>query len=220
VPTEIKVDAEGFTSFGVLDAGKNVGSLRLAIPGNHNVLNALATWIEAREFGLSPAEIAAGLAAYRGVKRRQEERGEVSGVLVIDDFAHHPTAVRETLRALRSKYPGRRLVAVFEPRSATSRRKVFQEEYGAAFGEADASYIAAPYDQSKIARDDQFSSEQLVEDIRERGHRSECFREVAEGVKRVTEDSHRGDLVAVLSNGGFDGFIPKLLVSLKIHGLR
>lgn len=214
---DVRVDAQGFTSFTVLDGGKVMGGLRLEIPGNHNVLNALATWIEAREFGLTHAEIEAGLAVFKGVKRRQEERGEVGGVLVIDDFAHHPTAVRETLRALRSKYPGRRLVSVFEPRSATSRRKVFQKDYGEAFGEADGCYIAAPYDQSKIAQDDQFSSEQLVEDIRNRGRSAECFHEVEEGVKRVTDAARRGDLVAVLSNGGFGGFIPKLLESLKIH---
>jgi UDP-N-acetylmuramate: L-alanyl-gamma-D-glutamyl-meso-diaminopimelate ligase len=219
-PRDQRVDAEGMTSFTVLDDGKAMGSLRLSIPGNHNVLNALATWIEAREFGLTHVEIEAGLAAFKGVKRRQEERGEISGVLVIDDFAHHPTAVRETLRALRSKYPGRRLVSVFEPRSATSRRKVFQKDYGDAFGEADGCYIAAPYDQSKIAEGDQFSSEQLVDDIRSRGHAAECFHEVEEGVKRVTEASRKGDLVAVLSNGGFGGFIPKLLESLKIRGPR
>lgn len=218
VPTEMQVESDGYTVFTVTDEGRSVGKLRLAIPGMHNVLNALATWIEAHEFGLSHAEIAAALAAFKGVKRRQEERGEISGVLVIDDFAHHPTAVRETLRALRSKYPGRRLVSVFEPRSATSRRKVFQKDYGEAFEEADGCFIAAPFDQSKIAADDQFSSEQLVDDIRERGRNAEWFRDVDEGVKKVTAASRKGDLVAVLSNGGFGGFIPKLLESLKIHG--
>lgn len=219
-PGGIRVDERGITSFTVLDGGKPAGSLRLAIPGHHNVLNALATWIEAREFGLSHAEIEAGLAAFKGVKRRQEERGEVAGCLVIDDFAHHPTAVRETLRALRSRYPGRRLISVFEPRSATSRRKVFQKDYAEAFGEADFAFIAAPYDQSKIAADDQFSSEQLVEDIRRSGREAACFPDVEAGVKRVTEISRAGDLVAVLSNGGFGGFIPKLLESLKIRGSR
>lgn len=214
---DVRVDADGWTIFTVLDGGKPMGTLRLAIPGNHNVLNALATWIEARELGLTHAEIEAGLAAFKGVKRRQEERGEVGGVLVIDDFAHHPTAVRETLRALRSKYPGRRLVSVFEPRSATSRRKVFQKEYGEAFGEADACFIAAPYDQSKINPDDQFSSEQLVDDLKRNGRAAEWFREVDEGVKRVTAAARSGDLVAVLSNGGFGGFIPKLLESLKLR---
>jgi UDP-N-acetylmuramate: L-alanyl-gamma-D-glutamyl-meso-diaminopimelate ligase len=217
-PSDIQVDSRGITSFTILDSGKPVGKLSLEIPGNHNVLNAIATWIEAREFGLSHEEVAAGLAAFKGVKRRQEERGEVAGVLVIDDFAHHPTAVRETLRALRSKYPERRLVSVFEPRSATSRRKVFQKDYGEAFLEADLAYIAAPFDQSKISQDDLFSSEQLVDDIRGHGRKAEWFREVDEGVKKITEVTRPGDLVAVLSNGGFGGFIPKLLESLKIRG--
>src|SRR6185369_2277830 len=119
-----------------------------------------------RELGLSSAEIGSALTAFRGVKRRQEERGEARGVLVLDDFAHHPTAVRETLRALRGKYPGRRLVTVFEPRSATSRRKVFQKDYGDAFKEADVVFIAVPYDQTKIAASDQFSSSQLVDDLK------------------------------------------------------
>lgn len=217
IPADLKVDSHGMTSFRILDGGKDVGSLSISIPGIHNVLNALSAWIECRELGLSHAEIAAGLAAFRGVKRRQEERGEISGVLVIDDFAHHPTAVRETLRALRTKYPGRRLISVFEPRSATSRRKVFQNDYGQAFLEADVCFISAPYDQSKIATDDQFSSDQLVEDVIRLGRKAAAFREIDEGVKSVTDSAQSGDLIAVLSNGGFGGFIPKLLESLKIR---
>ncbi len=217
VPTDLRVDAHGMTSFKILDGGRDVGSLRISLPGIHNVLNALSAWIECRELGLSHAEIADGLAAFRGVKRRQEERGEVAGVLVIDDFAHHPTAVRETLRALRTKYPGRRLVSVFEPRSATSRRKIFQKDYGEAFLEADVCFISAPYDQSKIASDDQFSSEQLVQDVIRLGRPATSFHEVDDGVKSVADLARSGDLIAVLSNGGFGGFIPKLLESLKLR---
>lgn len=211
----ITVDAKGVTSFVVLENGKPQGTLRLNIPGKHNVLNALAVWIECRELGLTHSEIEAGLAAFQGVKRRQEERGEVKGVLVIDDFAHHPTAVRETLRALRAKYAGRRITAVFEPRSATSRRKVFQIEYGRAFQEADGCYIAAPYDQSKIPETDQFSSDQLVADIRALGRSAAVFQTVEEGVLQVANQAREGDLIAVLSNGGFGGFIPKLLTALQ-----
>lgn len=211
----ISVDSRGMTHFDVLENGKAVGSLQLNIPGKHNVLNALSVWIECRELGLSRAEIEAGLAAFKGVKRRQEERGEVNGVLVIDDFAHHPTAVRETLRALRAKYVGRRITAVFEPRSATSRRKIFQQEYGQAFREADSSFIAVPYDQSKIPEVDQFSSEQLVADIQKLGKAADFFQEVDEGVQRVAYRAKKGDLIAVLSNGGFGGFIPKLLAALQ-----
>ena len=155
------------------------------------------------------------LAAFAGVKRRQEERGEVNGVLVLDDFAHHPTAVRETLQALRIKYPKRRIVAVFEPRSATSRRKVFQKDYGQAFLQGDATFIAQPYDTSRIAEGDQFSSGQLVNDLTKAGHSAHLMASVEEGVAQVTRFARPGDLVAVLSNGGVGGFIPKLLDSLR-----
>jgi UDP-N-acetylmuramate: L-alanyl-gamma-D-glutamyl-meso-diaminopimelate ligase len=214
-PANIRVESDGMTAFDVMEGSDNRGRLRLRLPGNHNVLNALAVWIECRELGLSHEEIAAGLEAFRGVKRRQEERGEVNGVLVIDDFAHHPTAVRETLKALRSKYAGRRIVSVFEPRSATSRRKIFQEDYARAFLEGDACFIAVPFDQSKIAAEEQFSSDQLVGDIVRLGHPARQFKEIETGVMEVAGEARPGDLIAVLSNGGFGGFIPKLLEALR-----
>lgn len=188
--------------------------LRLTLPGEHNALNALAVFIEGHELGLDPKAIAAGLASFDGVKRRQEERGEVRGVLVVDDFAHHPTAVRETLRALKQKYEGRRLLAVFEPRSATSRRKVFQKEYTEAFDDADLALIAVAYDQSKISAENQFSSQELVQGLRDRGRAAEFFMDVEAGVKLAVQHARAGDVVAVLSNGGFGGFIPKMLESL------
>jgi UDP-N-acetylmuramate: L-alanyl-gamma-D-glutamyl-meso-diaminopimelate ligase len=190
-------------------------TLRLKIPGRHNALNALAVWIEARELGLDPSRVREALAAFQGVKRRQEERGEVNGVLVVDDFAHHPTAVRETLQALKLKYAKRRIVAVFEPRSATSRRKVFQKDYGQAFLQGDATFIAQPYDTSRIAAADQFSSDQLVNDLTALGHSAQLMPSVEEGVAQVTRFARPGDLIAVLSNGGFGGFIPRLLESLR-----
>jgi UDP-N-acetylmuramate: L-alanyl-gamma-D-glutamyl-meso-diaminopimelate ligase len=205
---------DGETFFEILEDGKRVDEIRMSSPGHHNVMNALAVWIQARSLGIAPEGIRAALASFKGVKRRQEVRGNVRDVLVIDDFAHHPTAVRETLRALRTKYPKRRLVAVFEPRSATSRRKVFQKDYALAFDEADATFIAVPYDQSKISSDDQFSSDQLVGDIAGRGKTAQVMATVEEGVSQVARFARAGDLVAVLSNGGFGGFIPKLLKEL------
>ncbi|MFL5812772.1 MAG: UDP-N-acetylmuramate--L-alanine ligase [Bdellovibrionia bacterium] len=209
-PGKITVDG-GWTHFEILENGKKVDELTLNLPGTHNVLNALAVWIECRELGIPADELRAAMKSFRGVKRRQEERGEVKGVLVIDDFAHHPTAVRETLRALRKKYSGRRLVTVFEPRSATSRRKVFQKDYAEAFGEADAIHIAVPYDQTRIKPEDQFSSDQLVADLVNGGKQAYLFNSVEEGVSEIAQKSRSGDVVAVLSNGGFGGFIPKLL---------
>ncbi|MCM2324476.1 MAG: Mur ligase family protein, partial [Oligoflexia bacterium] len=217
-PGKITVDG-GKTRFEVVDhqepGGRPVDEITLNVPGNHNIANALAVWIQCKRLGIPAAAVRNGLARFRGVKRRQEERGEVRGVLVIDDFAHHPTAVRETLRALRMKYPGRRLISVFEPRSATSRRKVFQKDYVAAFGEADLVFIAKPYDQSRIKADDQFSSDQLIGDLVALGKNAELMVSVAEGVPSVARKAKSGDLIAVLSNGGFEGFIPKLLEELK-----
>ena len=202
------------TSFDVWFKGSKKEHLEMNLCGEHNVLNALAVYVECFELGIPVEKIKEGLKGFRGIKRRQEERGEVNGVLVIDDFAHHPTAVRETLAALKLKYPERRLIAVFEPRSATSRRKVFQKEYTEAFDCADGVFIAAAFDQSKIPADQQFSSEELVKGLHDRGVHAVCFHEVGEGVKNVANYAKKGDLVAVLSNGGFGGFITKLLSSL------
>lgn len=201
--------------FDVLHQGKKVDELSLTLPGEHNALNALAVYIECRLLGVESEQIKKGLASFSGIKRRQEERGEINGVLVIDDFAHHPTAVRETLAALAAKYSGRRLVAVFEPRSATSRRKVFQKEYSEAFDRADEVFVAVAHDQSKIPADQQFSSQELVDGLRARGRKAGFFESVEEGVNSVAISCRSGDVVAVLSNGGFGGFIPKLLERLR-----
>lgn len=202
------------TVFDVYFRGVKKDQIEISLCGEHNVLNALAVYIECFELGISSEKIKEGLQSFKGIKRRQEERGEINGVLVIDDFAHHPTAVRETLNALKLKYPSRRMIAVFEPRSATSRRKVFQKEYTEAFDQAAAVFIAAAFDQSKIPLDQQFSSQELVAGVIDRGIHAICFNEVDEGVKNVANYSKKGDLIAVLSNGGFGGFIPKLLSQL------
>lgn len=216
-PGKIALSSEG-ARFEVRDGGKVVDEVAVQMAGEHNVLNALSVWIECRELGIPADQLRQAMSKFTGVKRRQEVRGEAKGVMVIDDFAHHPTAVRETLKALKAKYSDRRLVAVFEPRSATSRRKVFQKDYGVAFKDADTIFIAAPYDQSKIQADDQFSSEQLVDDLKRSGLEAHVFATtpaVDDGVEMVAKLARPGDLVAVLSNGGFGGFIPKLLDRLK-----
>ncbi len=214
---EIQTTPEGLLRFGILKRGSAtpVETLELQVPGAHNALNAMAVWILATRMGIPSAQVREALASFRGVKRRQEERGERRGVLVIDDFAHHPTAVRETLQALKKRYAGRRLIAVFEPRSATSRRKVFQHEYAEAFREAGATFIAQPYDTSRIVADDQFSSDQLVKDLTDGGAQAWVMGSVESGVKQVAEFAARGDVVAVLSNGGFGGFIQRLLADLE-----
>ncbi len=199
----------------VLSHGEKIETLKLRLSGEHNALNAIAVYLMAKNLGLSSEQIAQGLLSFEGVKRRQEERGEVRGVLVIDDFAHHPTAVKETLKALKQKYPERRLITVFEPRSATSRRKVFQREYAVAFQASTRTFIAEAFDQSKIPAHEQFSSHELVQDLKARQQHAVVFSEVGVGVEEVAKEAQKGDVVAVLSNGGFNGFIPKLLEALK-----
>ncbi len=195
--------------------GMKTESLEIQLPGEYNALNALAVWIQCRELGIPLTKIAAGLKAFRGVKRRQEIRGEVGGVTVIDDFAHHPTAVRETVGALKKKYPDRRLIIAFEPRSATSRRKVFQKDYAEAFDAADEIFISQPFDQSKLASDDLFSSDQLVADICSRKKSAHFMKDVESGVVQLKNLVKTGDVVAILSNGGFGGIIEKLLTVLS-----
>ncbi|MFZ9595630.1 MAG: UDP-N-acetylmuramate--L-alanine ligase [Bdellovibrionia bacterium] len=213
-PAQVRFE-QGLSFFEILEGQKKVAEIELQIPGMHNVLNALSAWIEARQLGVNESVIAHALKTFRGVKRRQEIRGEVGGVLVIDDFAHHPTAVRETLRALRAKYPSRRLIPIFEPRSATSRRKIFQKEYAQAFEEADLIFIASPFDQSRIVREEQFSSDALAQDLIQMGRKAWVFQEVDDGVQSVLQQVRKNDVIAVLSNGGFGGFIPKLLKALE-----
>jgi UDP-N-acetylmuramate: L-alanyl-gamma-D-glutamyl-meso-diaminopimelate ligase len=214
IPQNIRTDNQ-FTHFEIIEDGKKVDEVSISMPGHHNVMNALSVWIECKTLNLAMNEVKASLKSFQGVKRRQEVSGEVQGVTVIDDFAHHPTAVRETLRALKAKYSKRRLIAVFEPRSATSRRKVFQKDYADAFSEADVIFIATPYDQSRIAAQDQFSSEMLIDDLKRKNKTASLMVSVDAGVVEVAKQSASGDVVAVLSNGGFEGFISKLLNQLR-----
>ena len=213
-PERIRVEG-GKTCFAVMKSNQHVVDLSLQIPGNHNVLNALSVWIEAELLGLDPQNVAEAISGFRGVKRRQEIKAEVNNVLVVDDFAHHPTAVRETLSALKLRYPNRRLIAVYEPRSATSRRKIFQNEYTAAFHSADCVFVATPHDQSKIAQNERFSTEELVASLLKKGIQSYAMHAVDEGVSQVARQCRYGDVVAVLSNGGFGGFIPKVIKALS-----
>jgi UDP-N-acetylmuramate: L-alanyl-gamma-D-glutamyl-meso-diaminopimelate ligase len=154
------------------------------------------------------------LAAFRGVKRRLEVRGRARGVTVYDDFAHHPTAVRETLRALRGMGSGR-LVAVFEPRSYTSRTRVFQEQFARSFQEADFVVVAAAHLPGKVPEDQRISEGELVESIRGRGREARFVPSVPAIVELLAAELREGDRVVVLSNGGFGGIQEKLLQALE-----
>lgn len=198
------------TQFVILENEKPIDQVRLKIPGEHNVLNAMAVYILCLKLGMPMDQVKQALSEYQGVKRRQDVVFKSGNCIIVDDFAHHPTAVLETLKALRRKYSTHRLVAVFEPRSNSSRRKIFQEAYSQAFDEADVTYVSVPFDQTKIPTSDQFSSDQLVADIKTRGKSAFLFRSVEEGVDLVSQASLGSDCIVILSNGGFGGFIEKL----------
>ncbi|HET7293685.1 MAG TPA: UDP-N-acetylmuramate:L-alanyl-gamma-D-glutamyl-meso-diaminopimelate ligase [Vicinamibacteria bacterium] len=200
--------------FRIVRRGTDLGEFRIALPGEHNVRNALAAIAAAAGLGVEPARLGDALASFRGVRRRLELRGEARGVRVYDDFAHHPTAVRETLRALRALEAGR-LVAVFEPRSYTSRTRVFQEDFARAFSEADEVLVAAAFLPGKVPEAQRISERELVAAIEGRGRRARFVPTVEAIVGLLTEELRAGDRVAVLSNGGFGGIHERLLAALR-----
>src|SRR5204862_8309697 len=161
--------------------------------------------------GVPVRDIQRGVASFAGVRRRQELRGIAGGVTVLDDYAHHPTAVRETLRGLRKRFPKRRLIAVYEPRSATSRRKTFQNEFAEAFAHADEVVVGRLFDPSKIPPADRFDPERLALDLHRSGTKASYVPEVDTIVKQLAESAAPGDIVCVLSSGSFDGLHDKLL---------
>ncbi len=196
--------------------GRDEGDFELQIPGEHNVRNALAALAAAADVGLEPAAARDALRRFRGVKRRLELRGEIGGVRVYDDFAHHPTAVRETLRTLRVQMgtaPGR-LLAVFEPRSYTSRTRVFQDAFVGALGLADEVLVAAAHLPGKVPEAERLSETALVAALRASGRPARFLPDVGAIVAALASDVRPGDRVAVLSNGGFGGLHGRLLAAL------
>lgn len=179
--------------------------------GEFNARNAAMCVCAARHAGLTDDEIRAGLESFRGVRRRQTVRGEVNGITIIDDFGHHPTAIRETLRGFRQRYPGRRLWAVFEPRSNTSRRNVLQKELIEALKEADGSVVAAVANPEKVAADQRLDVEAVAKAVAAAG--SPCFHEAdTEAIlTRLKAEARSGDVIIIFSNGGFDGIHGKLV---------
>lgn len=216
--TELAI-SPGTTTFTALKEGKPFGRFQSRLPGRHNALNALAVIAVLEQLGLGAEAIAGALAAFTGVRRRQEVRGEVAGVTVIDDFAHHPTAARETLQALKAAYPGRRLLAVFEPRTNSSRRRVFQQAYSSAFGAADRVLLRVPEGLEAIAAEERFSVEQLAAELCATGQPASSFATTADILAELAATTRPGDVVAILSNGGFDDIHHRLLTLLsQTHG--
>ncbi|MBI4516099.1 MAG: hypothetical protein HY699_09840 [Deltaproteobacteria bacterium] len=206
----------GRSIFEISHHGRGETSVATGLPGAINARNALGVYVLARQLGLRPAEIVAGLNTFAGVARRQELVGEFGGVTVIDDFAHHPTAVAGAVAAMRQFYPGRRLWAVFEPRSNTSRRKVFQQDYIEAFAAADRVIIGGVFQKQsdEVASEQLFSPAQLAHDLNARGIEARAFPEVDTITVALSRNTRPGDVILLMSNGSFGGLREKLAAAL------
>jgi UDP-N-acetylmuramate: L-alanyl-gamma-D-glutamyl-meso-diaminopimelate ligase len=167
----------------------------------------------ARNLGVSPENIREAFLTFKGVKRRQEIIGQPKDITIIDDFAHHPTAVAVTIDGVRKRFSRSKIIAVFEPRSATSRRKVFQHDYAKALSLADQVIVSVPYDQSKISEDERFDSQALIDEIKKLTPNlpATVGRSVDEIVASIVQEAVPGNVVLLMSNGGFGGIYQKLL---------
>ena len=196
--------------------GRSEGLIEAEVIGLHNVKNALAVYAMGRIMGIDGEKLRGGFSTFKGVKRRQEVRGERRGVTVIDDFAHHPTAVRETIDAVRGAYAGRRLWAIFEPRSNTSKRNIFTKEFAAALALADVIIVAGVYQPERVPENQRLSVPDLVGEINRTGgsERALTIADSAAIAEYVSRHSRAGDVLLVMSNGGFDGVHDKILQAL------
>jgi UDP-N-acetylmuramate: L-alanyl-gamma-D-glutamyl-meso-diaminopimelate ligase len=204
--------------FVVTRAGGPIANFQTSLVGKHNLLNLIAVTVLLKELGLPLHAIEAGIASFEGVRRRQEVFAELGGVTLVDDFAHHPTAVQVTIEAVRQRFAGRRLWAVFEPRSATSRRKVFQDRYTWAFTGAHQVIIADVYNAALLAEEDRFSPGELVEALQGRGVEARALPTVDDIVATLAAEVEPGDVVLIMSNGGFGGIYQKLPAALAARG--
>jgi UDP-N-acetylmuramate: L-alanyl-gamma-D-glutamyl-meso-diaminopimelate ligase len=209
------VDADG-TRFTLDDGGKRV-ELRLRVPGDHNVRNALGVWIAARRDGLGADEVAAALASFRGVQRRLEVIRDAPGPLVFDDFAHHPTEIAASLSALRRRYPDRRLIACFEPRSLTAGRAHLFESYLEAFAPADLVLLAPVFHADRLQDEERIDLEELASTLSRRGVDARA----TDGESRILEiavaETRPDDVLVTMSSGSFGGLPRRIAAALPAH---
>lgn len=210
-------ETQGGVTFEVIRGGRNFARIVLLTGGEHNVRNALAVIAAASEQGLRPDEIAAGLATFEGVRRRQEVYGEAGGVTVLDDFAHHPTAIEATLQAVRGRYPSSRLWAVLEPRSWSLRRNTFQKRLTEVFGAADEVVIAQVYRAADIPDEARLDAPRLIEELKTQGRSARFLPDVPSIVSCLTVHAQAGDVVVIMSNGGFGGLHELLLEAFSVR---
>jgi UDP-N-acetylmuramate: L-alanyl-gamma-D-glutamyl-meso-diaminopimelate ligase len=203
------------TRWSVLREGKPWGSFEFDLAGEYNVLNATAAAAMAASYGVAANSIAEALRGFKSVKRRLEVKAEVRGVTIIDDFAHHPTAIAETLKALRTRYPGRRLWTLLEPRSNTLRRNVFQQELVSSLALADRVILAGVFKSEAIPESERLDLDAVVRELNQRGAPTRQLPDADAIVSAIAPELAPGDVVAILSNGGFGGIYDKLPARLR-----
>lgn len=202
------------TEFEVHRAGHPVSKVTMRMIGDYNVKNVLAAFAMLETLGFEAFLIADSVESFQGVKRRQEVIGRPNNILIIEDFAHHPTAVKQTIQTVQSRFPLAKVYSVFEPRSATSRRSVFQAEYADALGVAHAVMMPPPFNQGSIPEDQRLSSDTLISDLKGRGVDAYLCDSVDTIVGKLKSKAKPGDVILIMSNGGFDGIYEKLLKEL------
>lgn len=206
-----RIKTGGRTAFKLLRRGQLYGHFEIGLSGGYNLENAVGVIAALANLDLTPTEIASGIRRFVGVKRRQELRGVAQGVTVVDDFAHHPTAIRETLRGLRGRFGSGRLIAVFEPRSATSRTAVFQTEFADALVAADEILIGAVHMPEKAPPGNRLDVEKLAADIRRRGVPARAITDTAQIIELLAQRASAGDTVVIMSSGSFENLHDRLL---------
>jgi len=206
---------DGATQFRVAAGGVERGRIRLPMAGRHNVLNSMAAMAIAHGRGIPREAIEEALATFRGVARRMQVRGEAAGVTVVDDFAHHPTAIRATIEGARDRWPGRRIWAAFEPRSNTMRRRLFEQELADSLALADGAVLGAVNRAQLLSDEERLSPERVLARVRSAGRRAEAFGSGDAIAEFLAAEVRAGDVVLALSNGSFDGLCEKLLARLN-----
>jgi UDP-N-acetylmuramate: L-alanyl-gamma-D-glutamyl-meso-diaminopimelate ligase len=212
--TDLKFE-RGRTLWRVMQEGREWAQLEFPLAGEYNVWNATAAAAMATEYGISKEEIAAALKTFKSVKRRLEVKAEVNGITIIDDFAHHPTAIAGTLKALRARYAGARLWAILEPRSNTLRRRVLQGDLARSLATADEVVVASVFRSESLPENERLDLPMLAAEIQKHGVRARLAGDADEIVQKIAPEVRSGDVVAILSNGGFGGIYEKLPARLR-----
>jgi UDP-N-acetylmuramate: L-alanyl-gamma-D-glutamyl-meso-diaminopimelate ligase len=199
----------------VLHNSQAWADLEFPLAGEYNVWNATAAAALAAGYGISKAEIAAALKTFKSVKRRLEVKARVNGITIIDDFAHHPTAIAGTLKALRARYAGARLWAILEPRSNTLRRRVLQGDLARSLALADEIIVAGVFRSETVPENERLELPELAADIQKHGSRARLIADADGIVQTIAPEMRSGDVVVILSNGGFGGIYEKLPARLR-----